>query len=285
MNMEATMHTFHTPVPVSLRVEIWQGSVRVQAEQTDTTTVELSPLRGDSAAEELIGSTKVEQRGDEIVVLMPKVKSGLFRRGAEVEATITVPLDSRARVETAAADVETFGRLGDVRLASGSGDVRIEHASDVEVRTGSGDISIDTVTGSCDSKSGSADVMIGSIAGDGDIISGSGDVVVNRVGGSVRIKSGSGDVIIKSGGDSVDAMAGSGDLLLKRVERGRVKAKTGSGDISIGVANGTAAYLDIMTVTGDVHSDLEGSDAPLDGDQTVEISVQSGTGDVVLQRA
>ena len=74
-------------------------------------------------------------------------------------------------------------------------------------------------------------------------------------------------------------------MLVRRIDHGRLKAKTGSGDITVGVADGTAAYLDIATVTGDVTSSLDASEAPSDGDQTVELIIQSGTGDVVLQRA
>ncbi len=103
--------------------------------------------------------------------------------------------------------------------------------------------------------------------------------------GTLNVKSGSGDVSVTAGGDGVDALAGSGDLVLRRVDHGRVKAKTGSGDIAIGVAHGTAAYLDVMTMSGDVRSDLNGADAPGDGEQRVEINVLSGSGDVVLQRA
>jgi hypothetical protein len=40
-----------------------------------------------------------------------------------------------------------------------------------------------------------------------------------------------------------------------------------------------------MSVTGDVSSDLDGSEAPADGEATAEILVQTGSGDVVLQRA
>jgi DUF4097 and DUF4098 domain-containing protein YvlB len=285
MTEEGTMHTFHTPNPVNLRVELWQGRVDVQAEDTDTTTVELLPLHADPGAQDLIDSAKVEQRGDDIVVLMPKIKSGLFRRNAEVEARIVVPTNSRAKLETASADITTRGALGNTKAYSGSGEVSLQQVADVEVRTGSGDISIETATGSCDSKSGSAEVTLGTIAGDADIMSGSGDVVISEVQGGLKVKAGSGDIVLKSAGKSIDAMAGSGDLLLKRVDRGRVKAKTGSGDITIGVASGTAAYLDVMTVTGDVQSELDGSEAPTDGDLTVEISAQTGSGDVVLQRA
>jgi DUF4097 and DUF4098 domain-containing protein YvlB len=278
MTTEETMHTFETPNPVTLRVELWQGSVDVTAEDTDTTTVE---LRGD---EELIEAAKVEQRGNEVVVLMPKIKSGLFRRSAEVDARIVVPKQSNARIQTASADIRTHGDLARVEAASGSGDVEVDQASEAEVRTGSGDISVRKVQGDCNTKSGSAEVMLGKIGGDCDVLSGSGDVLIDEVAGKLKVKAGSGDIILKSSGDGVDAMAGSGDLLLRRVERGRVKAKTGSGDITVGVAAGTAAYLDVMSVTGDVSSELDGAEAPVDGELTAEIFVQTGSGDVVLQR-
>lgn len=278
------MTTFHTPEPVRLRVELWEGSVHVLAEETDTTTVELEP-DDNGAAQELIERATVEQRGNDLVVLLPKARGGLFRRGLGVQATIHVPLSSSAYIETASADVELVGVLGDVRVSTGSGDIEIEHADDVTVRTGSGDLNLGTADGNCSVKSGSADIVIGLVAGNCDLLSGSGDVEIDSVGGRLAVKTGSGDVAVRSGGGDVDAMAGSGDVALHRVSSGRVKAKTGSGDIAIGVASGTSAYLDVMTVSGDVHSELDGADSPRDGELTVEISVMSGSGDVVLQRA
>ena len=285
MSRETTMHTFDTPNPVSLKVELWQGEIIVHANDTTTTTVELEPLRGDAAAQEIIDSAKVEQRGDEILVLMPKIKSGLFRSRGEVRATITVPAMSKARMETGSADVETHGELGDTRVASGSGDVELDIVGNAELRTGSGDIEANIVRGTCNVKCGSADVNIETIGADCDIVAGSGDVILGQVTGVLKVKTGSGDIVVKQAGDGIDAMAGSGDLLVHRVDHGRLKAKTGSGDICVGVADGTAAYLDIMTVTGEVTSSLDASDAPLDGDQTVELIIQAGSGDVVLQRA
>lgn len=279
------MHTFDTPEPVRLRVELSEGTITVLAEETDTTTVELTPESAGGAAAELIDRATVEQRGSEIVVLVPKARGGLFRRGYGIRATIHVPLTSAVNAESASADMELLGVLGDVRASTGSGDIRIEHASNGTVRTGSGDVSIGTVNGTCSVKSGSADVSIELVAGNCDLVTGSGDVVIDTIGGRLAVKSGSGDVIVKSGDGDVDAMAGSGDLTLRRVRHGKVKAKTGSGDIAIGVATGTAAYLDIMTMSGDVRSELDGAQGPGDGDPTVEISVMSGSGDVVLQRA
>lgn len=279
------MHTFDTPEPVRLKVELWQGHVTVHATDTSTSTVELEPMHGDSGAQDLIDSATVEQRGDEIVVLMPKMKSGLFRRSAHILATITVPTHSSAKIETASADVETHGELGDTRVASGSGDLELDTVADADLKTGSGDIELATAHGNLDVKCGSADVKVGQLDGNGDVVAGSGDVVIDQVGGTLKIKTGSGDIVIRQAGEGVDAMAGSGDLVVRRIDHGRLKAKTGSGDIQVGVADGTAAYLDITTVTGEVTSSLDASEAPSEGDRSVELIIQAGTGDVVLQRA
>jgi DUF4097 and DUF4098 domain-containing protein YvlB len=285
MSQEATMQTFSTPQPVRLRVEVWEGDITVLAEETDTTTVELVPESSGGGAAELIDQATVEQRGNEIVVLLPKPRGHLFRRGSGVSATVHVPLTSAVNVKSASADMELLGVLGEVQASTGSGDIRIEHAQGCTVRTGSGDVSIGTINGTCSVKSGSADVSIELVAGDCDLVTGSGDLLVDTVAGRLSVKSGSGDVVVKTGDGDVDALAGSGDLTFNRVQHGQVKAKTGSGDIAIGVADGTAAYLDIMTMSGDVRSELDGAEGPGDGDPTIKIRVVSGSGDVVLQRA
>lgn len=285
MSPEGSLHTFTTPEPVDLRIELWTGKIDIEAEETAETRVELEPMHGDESAQDAINRARVEQRGEEIVVLLPKVKSGFFGRRGEVHARIRVPLQSNLKVETASADVEADGVLGDAEVSSGSGDVSLDVVDECHLRTGSGDISVNTANGSVDTKCGSGDLVIGTIGGDANAMAGSGDVIVSSIAGMLKVKTGSGDIVVKSCGEGLDALAGSGDLLVKRIERGRLKAKTGSGDISVGVADGTAAYLDIMTVTGDVESDLDASEAPVDGDKTVEIIIQSGSGDVVLQRA
>lgn len=279
------MHTFQTPQPVQLRVELWVGKIEVTASETDSTTVELIAVNGDANSQDIIDNTKVEQRGDEIVVLAPKVKGGLFRSRGEVEARIVVPVLSSAKLQSGSADIETHGQLGDVRAESGSGEVQIEHGDNVDTKTGSGDIAVERADGRLSSKSGSADVAIGTVGGNADVVSGSGDVALKEVGGVLKIKCGSGDVAVLRAGDGVDAMAGSGDVHIGKVSRGKVKAKTGSGDVVVSVVDGTPTYLDVMTVTGDVTSDLDGAEPPEQGSPSAEVQIQSGSGDVVLQRA
>jgi DUF4097 and DUF4098 domain-containing protein YvlB len=286
MSHSDSSYEFQTPGPVDLRVELNSGEIDITSSDSAMTTVELEAIHGDSYAKELIDNARVEQHGDKVSIIMPKSKGGLFGgRKGQVRATIQVPHESSLRVDTGAADLEARGRYAQASVRSGSGDIDLGQIASGDIQAGSGDVEVDRVLDSIKAKTGSGDVTVGPIAGDGDVIAGSGDVVLDSVGGSLRVKTGSGDVVVQAGGERIDAMAGSGDVLVRRVDRGEVQAKTGSGDVTIGVASGTAAYLDIQTVTGDVKSSLDNTSGPDDADSTVTISVTSGTGDVVLQRA
>lgn len=285
MSSETVQHDFATPGPVDLRIELTSGSIDITADEVAVTTIELEAVGGDSHALDLIAAARIEQHGDKVFVLVPRSKSSMFGRKGHVHATITVPTASSVRADTGGADVTGQGRFAAVTVNSGSGDIELDKIESGELKVGSGDVEVETIAASIKVKAGSGDVRLGPVGGSCDVASGSGDITLEGVDDTLKVKTGSGDVIVKRGGERVEVMAGSGDLTVQRVHRGDVSAKTGSGDISIGVARGTAAYLDIHTVTGSVTSHLEASDHPDEDDQTVAISVMSGTGDVVLQHA
>jgi DUF4097 and DUF4098 domain-containing protein YvlB len=285
MNDQLSRFVFETLEPVDLKVELSTGKIDITSDDTAQTTVALDPMNGDNYARELIANARVEQHGNKISVIMPKNKGGFFGRKGQVRAQIRVPHESSLKVDTGSADLKAHGRYGEAQVNSGSGDMDIDQIASGDLKAGSGDVEVERVVSSVKVKTGSGDVSLGPVGGACDVMAGSGDVVLEAVDGSLKVKTGSGDVVVKIGGDRVDAMAGSGDVLIKQVSRGEVFAKTGSGDVTIGVRQGTAAYLDIQTVTGDVRSSLDTTVTPLDGDATVAINVVSGTGDVVLQRA
>jgi DUF4097 and DUF4098 domain-containing protein YvlB len=77
----------------------------------------------------------------------------------------------------------------------------------------------------------------------------------------------------------------SGDLLVRHAQRGRLAAKTASGDVLVGVPEGTPVWTDISTVTGSVSSDLTGVGKPADGQDHVEVRATSVSGDIRLKQA
>ena len=277
-----TMHEFPATAPVRLRVEFGAGDIAIKAEQTDRVTVE---LRGhDDSGHALVGESIVEQRGDEVVVEVPR-RTGFLRRTPQLTLIVTLPEGSRADVRSESADIETTGRLGDTKVKTGSGDVRIEQAADLTVQSGSGDVSIGAADGAATLNAGSGDVTARSIAGPARVSTGSGDIRIERADGPLQANSGSGDIQVDAAASDVTANTASGDQHVSRVERGRVKINSASGDIHVGVVDGTPVWLDVNTLSGTVSSALSGGEPPVDGEDAVEMRVNTVSGDITLARA
>ena len=79
--------------------------------------------------------------------------------------------------------------------------------------------------------------------------------------------------------------SGSGDLIVRRAASGSVRANGASGDISIGIEEGTAAWLDVSTVSGRVSQELGESEAPRADQQRVEITAHTVSGDLRVHRS
>ncbi len=278
------MHHFDTTGPIRLRLEFGAGDVTLDASDTTTTTVDLQPIGDDDESRDAVERTIVEQRGDEIVVKVPRGR--LLRRSPKLRLRMVMPLGSRLSAELQSADLVATGEYGTSDVSSGSGDVTVTTiAGDARVTSGSGDVALDVVTGACQLKSGSGSVRLESACGATNVGTGSGDVVVGHAAADVSVKSGSGDVRVDHADGSVVLMSGSGDLHVGRVVSGKVSAKAASGDVQIGVAAGTAAWLDLNTVSGDVVNGLDDATAPADGERVVEIRATTVSGDVLIRRA
>jgi hypothetical protein len=285
MTEETCMHTFQTPAPVRLRVEIPKGRIMVVAEETAETRVELTAINGDAATRAWIAEAEVTQSGDEIVVRVPKARLGLFGMGGSIEARVHAPLNSAATLSTGAGRIETTGRLGAVDASSGSGTIRLDDSASARARTGSGDITIAASAGSVEAKTGSGRITVGKVGADARITTGSGQAELAEAAGDARLSTGSGDIEIGQAGDSLEAFAASGNVQVRRADHGRLRAKTISGQVSIGVANGAAALLDITTMSGRVNSHLETAGPPAEGEKYVELIISTMSGNVNLSRA
>jgi putative adhesin len=285
MTPEIRSQTFQTPAPVKLRVEIPKGRISITAAETAETTIELAAAPSDSLALDMIAEAEISQSGDEIVVRIRRERRIMFGFGGDVEAQIRVPLGSGAQLGTGAGRIETHGRLGAVEAQSGAGAVRLDEAAEARVRTGAGSISIGAVTGSVDVKSGSGKVRVGRVGADARISTGSGSAELEGANGEAKLTTGAGDIDVGAAGDGVEAFTAAGSVKVGRADHGRVRAKTIAGRVSVSVAEGAAALLDISTMSGRVSSELEASGPPVEGDKRLELIIRTMSGDVNLARA
>ncbi len=285
MTPESVMHDFQTPTPIRLTVQIPRGRVRLIAEDRETTGVELVADPGDAAAQQWLADAQVTQNGEEILVLIRDRHWNHFGIGGRgIDATVRLPNASAAKLSIGAGRIETDGPLGDVEAATGSGAIRLAQTARASAHSGSGDISIANASGSVDVKSGSGNVAIGAVGGDAKVVTASGNAGIAQFAGAARVNTASGRLEVGEAGDSLDAFSASGAIAIRSADHGRISAKTVSGRISVGVAQGAAAWLDINTMTGRVRSALEESAPPAIGEKRVELMLNTVSGDVDVSR-
>jgi DUF4097 and DUF4098 domain-containing protein YvlB len=253
-------YEFSTPEPPKLRVGLASGRVEIETDETAETIVEVEALRGD------LDDLRVEQRGREIVVENRK-RISLGRD--EYDVRIRVPHDADADLNVASADVRAHGRLGNVEVNTASGDVEIEH-----------------VTGDARVHAASADVRLGSIGGRADVNSASGDVALETVVGDVAVRTASGDVSVGAARAGMSIYTASGDQTIGSVTEGSVELKSASGDVQIGIKQGSRLWIDARSMSGDTSSELEilGAETSSEG-PLVELRATSMSGDIRVVRA
>jgi Putative adhesin len=279
------MPTFDTPQPIFASIDIGAGRVRISASDRADTIVEVRPTdESEDADVKAAEATRIEYGNGRLVVEGPKSKlRSLFRRTASIDVTVELPTDSRVDAK-GSADVRSEGRLGDAEFSSAAGDLRLHHTGRLKLRTAAGDISVARAVGHADVGTAAGKIWIGEIDGTAVAKTSSGDVDVGEVTGDLRLNTAYGDISVDRALATVAAKTAYGSVRIGEVVRGSVVLTTGYGDLEVGIAAGTAAWLDVNSQFGTVRSDLHAADAPEPAAETVEVRARTGYGDIVIRR-
>ena len=278
--------TFQTPGEVRLDVRLGSGEIRLEAADTTETTVTLEPLRDNEASATAVAEARVELRGQEILVDVRDRRRGF--RGADVLVEIHCPNGASVHAKSGSAEVEGHGRFGSVEVETGSGDVQFgEVSGDAEINAASGDVQLGSVGGEARINTASGDVEVASVAGDAKVNSASGDVMIREAGGRLEVNSASGDVLVREASSSVGVNTASGDQMIGSVSKGKVDLKSASGDLKIGIREGSTLWVDARSRGGEVRSELPVSDLPPEGEDAPHVELRANTmsGDITLVRA
>jgi hypothetical protein len=263
------MREFPAAGPIQASIRIAAGDVRVIAEQRDTVVVDVQPgTRGD-AAEQAAANTLVEMSGNALIIETPQARGFIIRRTPPVNISVRVPLDSTLTGRSASADFMCDGRFGRCDLHSASGDVRIEY-----------------VAGDFSRRAASGDVQFGRVDGSASINSASGDIRGDSVGGDFHAKTASGDINIEAIGGAAGITTASGDVTLGNLAVGDTRVHSASGDVVVGVAEGTALWMDLSSASGDTRSELPvGEVSSAAEGPALRVYVRTASGDIKIRRA
>ncbi|GGL95295.1 DUF4097 family beta strand repeat-containing protein [Nakamurella endophytica] len=300
------MYTYLTPEPLTVEIRNAAGQVHIDLSDTTTSTVDVTATGGplgflddvvrafggngrgrgwgfaggaqrpgdpasagdpaDPADRVRVEHTASGEDGGRLIVDTDPANAG-WRTAFVVR--VTAPAHSSVRVQSHSADVTVTGPADRVEIRTASGDVRLTEArSDLAAHTASGDVHVDRAGGSVDVRSASGTLHVGEVAG---------DALVRATSGNVHVGPADGDVSVRSV---------SGDVRITDVGGGRTEVDSVSGDVEIGVRQGTRASLNLSTLSGSTDTEFEVSDTAPDGDAPLlEIRVRTTSGDIRLHRA
>ncbi|MEX0800479.1 MAG: DUF4097 family beta strand repeat-containing protein [Dehalococcoidia bacterium] len=178
------------------------------------------------------------------------------RRGGSQNIEVRCPAGTSVAVGTISGNVDLRGRFGPARLATASGDIRVEEAESVDARSISGDLEVGSCDGSCRLTTKSGHIEAGKTgAAQADTVSG--HVHLDRTAGAVTVRTVSGNIEV--GTDGSDA----------------VKVRSVSGGVNVKIAGDRLPDPHLRSLSGKVECDCPtGSDFPL------EVTTVSGKIDV-----
>jgi DUF4097 and DUF4098 domain-containing protein YvlB len=281
------MPTFPTPDPVVATIDVI-GDVRVTASDRLDTIVVVRPAdRSKKADIRAAEATTVECRDGRLLVKMPRHwrQHLSFGGGEAVDVTIELPTDSQVTVDSALGRFSADGELGECRLKMAMGDIRLDQTGALRAVTAYGNVTVDLVVGDAEVTTASGDIQVNEIEGEAVIKNSNGDTAIGEVTGDVRVKAANGDVKIGRAHGSATAKTANGDVRIAEVSRGTVVLETAAGELEVGIREGTAAWLDVVTSFGSVRNTIGTVDEPTPSDPRVEIRGRTSVGDILINRA
>lgn len=280
------MPTFETPEPIVVDLDVPHGSVRIVASDRRDTHVVV--LGGEASGAE--SKARIEFVGGQLLVKGPRQRrlgwALDWLRGSEpLDVEIELPTGSRVHGKLAMGDFRCEGSLGECRLTTDYGDLRLDEGGPVQLATTYGEIHVDRAVGHAELSTGAGEVRVREVDGTGAIQNNYGETRVGEVTGDLRVEGLYGEVRIDRAHAGISARTAYGSVRIREVARGVVDLSTTSGELEIGIRSGTAAWLDVTSTAGRVRNSLDAHDSPDGFTDTVEVRARTHDGDILIRRA
>jgi Toastrack DUF4097 len=217
----------------------------------------------DTVEERFLEQVQIRHDQDWLRISFPEQ----FFRHIKAHLRLAVPDGLAFVIKTGSADISISADIDRSKIISGSGDIIIGNAIDLDCKTGSGDISVARVDGRA--------ARLGS---------GSGDISVSEAYCPLTAKSGSGAVVVKSLRGDLQANSGSGDIGIAATS-GSVDLRSASGSLTVGVTENLPAWIDLNSVSGEIRIGLESTAQPEPGEPYVTVRARTASGDISIHRA
>jgi hypothetical protein len=276
------MPTFATPGPIAATVQVAGAQVRVTASDRTDTVVLVEPINEASRSDvKVANKTKVDFVGGRLSV--KTTVSG--DKNGSVAITIDLPTGSSLVAYLAHSSVQTDGSLGDCELHMGSGRVQLDRIDALQANIAGGEVAIGHIDGRADIDGGAFAMRIGEVKGTARLSNSGGQAWIGHASSDLDLGSASGDFDVDRADGSITATTASGAIRIGRMTNGQAKLANGSGNIEVGIGEGSAASIDANSERGAVHDFVSSQGNPDASDHKVMVHARTRHGDIVVQRA
>ncbi|GHD93158.1 DUF4097 family beta strand repeat-containing protein [Streptomyces naganishii] len=278
------MPSFDTPAPISVTAHVGAGSIRYTAADRPETVVEVRP-RDPERDKDVRAAEQTEVTYANGVLTVRTKERRMIGPSGVVDVTVELPTGSRVDTTGSWTQVLGEGRLGEVRVKTSGGDVRLDVTGPLQLAVSHGSITVDRVEGTAEITASFGSVRVGTVEGSAVLKNSHGTTAVAAALGELRVSGAHGDIDIARAESSVTATTANGTLRVGEVAQGTVQLETSYGAIDIGIREGTAAWLDAGSDHGQVRNTLAASEAPGESEDTVKIRARTRYGNIDVRRA
>ena len=276
------MPTFATPGPIAATVQLAGAQVRVTASDRTDTVVLVEPINEASRSDvKVADKTKVDFVGGQLSVktTTPGDKNG------SVAITIDLPTGSSLVAYLAHSGVRADGSFGESELHMASGRVQLDRVDALQANIAGGEVAIGHIAGRATIDGGAVAVRISEVNGTVGLRSSGGQIWIGHAAADLDLSSGSGGFDIDRADGSVTAKTGDGAIRIGRLTRGQAELSNRSGDIEVGISEGTDARVDADSKRGSVRNSVPSQEDPDPSDDKVTVHARTRYGDIIIQRA
>lgn len=274
--------SFTTPGPIAATVVVAGARVRVTASDRTDTVVLVEPVdRASRSDVEVADKTKVDFAGGRLSV--KTTVSG--RASGSVAITIDLPTGSDLVTYLANSSVRADGSFGECELHTASSRVELDRVDALRANIAAGAITIGHVAGRVDIDGSVVAARIEEVVGVVRLSSSGGQTWIGHAASDVDLSSGSGGFDVDRADGGVTAKTGSGVIRIGRLTRGQAELSNRSGDIEVGIGEGTAARVDAESKRGSVRNSVAPREDLGAFDDKVTVRARTRHGDIIVQRA
>jgi DUF4097 and DUF4098 domain-containing protein YvlB len=275
------MPTFDTPGPIAATVGVAGAQVRVTASDRTDTAVLVEPIDQASQSDvKVANKTKVDFADGQLSV--KTTVSG--DKSGSVVITIDLPAGSSLVAYLTHSSVDADGSFGECELHMASGRVQLDRISALQANIAGGDVTIGHIAERANIEGAAFAMRISEVKDTVKLSSSAGQTWIGHASADLDLGSGHGGFDIDRADGSVTARTGDGAIRIGRLTRGQAELSNRSGNIEVGVSEGTAAKVDANSKRGSVRNSVpaENRGTP---DNRVAVHARTRYGDIIIQRA